>query len=218
MFGVIKAVAMMPCKCMFILFLFLVARSLQTNYTKIIENAEYGYCDGSQELFIIEYLDIYPFSMSICQCKTIYISAVADLLVPIPVGATVSVKIVKEGLLQLPIPCLELDECGLVGSCRYDAEDFLSKYAGYLCPDAPCLPIQPGHYGDVGETTVLTFPEYPEILCDMFYPGYWLIELSIDEPNGSEITCINIRVEMSEECTSGPGPDQTTNTTKTTSN
>ena len=204
---------MMLCKCMFILFLFLVARSLQTNYTKCVENVEYGYWDGSQEVFTIEYLDIYPFPMSMCQCKSIYIRAVADLLVPIPVGATVSVKIVKEGLLQLPIPCLEWDEWGLVGSCRYDAEEFLSKYAGYLCPDGPCLPVQPGHYGDKDETIVLSFPDYPDILCDMFYPGYWLIEISIEEPNGSEIACIYIRVEMSDECTPGPGPEQTTTNT-----
>ena len=52
----------------------------------------------------------------------------------IPPGATVSLKIKKEGIVDIPLPCLEIDGAHL-GSCDYDAQYLLTTYSDFLCPD-----------------------------------------------------------------------------------
>ena len=159
------------------------------------DNVGYGLCEDSPQQLHVEYLDIYPYPLAfLCggECNTIYVRALIDLLVPIPVGATVSFEFVKPGIIPIKIPCMDWEGWGPVGSCTYDAEEFLSKFAGYLCPDGPCLPILPGKYGDIEESISVTFQEFPYIVCDFFPLGDVTMEFSIRDAADTELTCMNM--------------------------
>ena len=49
-----------------------------------------------------------PFPVSLAEGSTLTISGFLTIAEELPVGATVTLDIVKEGLIDLPIPCLDL--------------------------------------------------------------------------------------------------------------
>merc|ERR1719219_3292261 len=95
-----------------------------------IDQLEYGFCEGAATT----------------------ISASLTLSAVVPQGSTVSLKIVKEGIVDLPIPCLEIEGMN-IGSCSYDADYLLAKFSDFLCPahvpdgQACATPLNPGTYG-----------------------------------------------------------------------
>merc|ERR1712212_1123887 len=81
-----------------------------------IDQLEYGFCDGSAEPATIDALAVEPFPIVIATGETITLTVEITLNEVVPVGAQVSLKIKKEGLIPIPIPCLTID--GLhIGSC-----------------------------------------------------------------------------------------------------
>merc|ERR1712227_288205 len=99
---------------------------------------------------------------------SIKILAQLTLNEPVPEGATLSLNLKKEGLIPLPIPCLEIN--GLhIGSCTYDAGELIARpeICEFLVPDhvpegqGCTLPLNPGVYG--GEPAIEgVIPEIPD--------------------------------------------------------
>merc|ERR1711964_116319 len=90
-----------------------------------IDQLEYGFCDGSAEPATIDTATVEPFPIVVATGETITLSVQITLNEVVPAGAQVSLKIKKEGLIPVPIPCLECN-----------------------------LPLSPGAYGG-GEPLVL---------------------------------------------------------------
>ena len=57
----------------------------------------------------IDAIDVQPFPVEIKTGATVTISATLSLLAEVPAGAKVALNIVKEGVVDLPLPCLEID-------------------------------------------------------------------------------------------------------------
>merc|ERR1719369_1796119 len=145
-----------------------------------VDQLEYGFCDGSAE--------------------TITLSVQLTLNEPIPVGAQVSLKIKKEGLIDVPFPCLEID--GLhIGSCDYDGDHLLELGAEALCPtyfpdgQECALPLNPGTYGG-DPPIVLTLPEIPAIIAELLASGTYYAEATISLADGTQMACLFVRVEV----------------------
>merc|ERR1711909_224931 len=106
-----------------------------------IDQLEYGFCDGSAEPASIDAASVEPFPIVVATGETITLSVQITLNEVVPAGAQVSLKIKKEGLIPVPIPCLEID--GLhIGSCDYDGDHLLELGAETLCPLVLCLRYQ----------------------------------------------------------------------------
>merc|ERR1712243_326853 len=130
-----------------------------------IDQLEYGFCDGSAEPATIDTATVDPFPVVVATGETITLSVQITLNEVVPAGAQVSLKIKKEGLIPVPIPCLEID--GLhIGSCDYDGDYLLTEGADAICgPYFPegqecALPLNPGTYGG-DPPLVLEVPEIP---------------------------------------------------------
>merc|ERR1719481_509417 len=77
-----------------------------------LDELEVGFCDGAN----------IPLNVQI------------TLNEPIPAGATVSLKIKREGLIPIPIPCLPIGDIH-IGSCDYEGDELLAAGSDFLCPD-----------------------------------------------------------------------------------
>ena len=69
----------------------------------------YCFADGSAEPATIDTATVEPFPIVVATGETITLSVQITLNEVVPAGAQVSLKIKKEGLIPVPIPCLEID-------------------------------------------------------------------------------------------------------------
>merc|ERR1712121_598209 len=129
--------------------LFLACAALASARNIKVDQLEYGFCDGSAEPASIDFATVEPFPVVLATGETITIGVQITLNEVVPEGAQVSLKIKKEGLLDIPFPCLEIE--GLhIGSCDYDGQHLLELGAEALCPTyfpdgQDCsLPLNPG--------------------------------------------------------------------------
>eukprot|EP00092_Neocalanus_flemingeri_P034340 GFUD01037347.1.p1 GENE.GFUD01037347.1~~GFUD01037347.1.p1 ORF type:complete len:183 (+),score=49.41 GFUD01037347.1:74-622(+) len=164
---------------------------------------EYGFCDGSAEPASIDMATVDPFPVVLATGETVSLSVQLTLNEPIPVGAQVSLKIKKEGIIPIPFPCIEVEGLHL-GSCDYDGDHLLEIGADALCPTyfpegQECmLPLNPGVYG-AGEPLVITFPEIPALIAELLATGTYYAQATITLADGTEMACIYIRVELVAE-------------------
>ena len=56
----------------------------------------------------VDAADVQPFPVEVKTGATVTISATLSLTATVPAGAKVALNIVKEGVVDLPIPCLEI--------------------------------------------------------------------------------------------------------------
>merc|ERR1711909_146847 len=145
-----------------------------------LDELEVGFCDGANsDVLSLDNISVEPF----------------------PAGATVSLKIKREGLIPIPIPCLPIGDIS-IGSCDYDGDELLASASDFLCPTyfpdgQDCmLPLNPGFYGSTDSLT-LTLPEIPGILVDLLAAGTYYADATVKYADGSEMTCLYIRVELS---------------------
>eukprot|EP00091_Calanus_sinicus_P013947 TRINITY_DN30_c0_g1_i25.p1 TRINITY_DN30_c0_g1~~TRINITY_DN30_c0_g1_i25.p1 ORF type:complete len:108 (-),score=45.33 TRINITY_DN30_c0_g1_i25:67-390(-) len=73
-----------------------------------IDQLEYGFCDGSAEPASLDMISVEPFPIVIATGETITLSVQLTLNEPVPEGAQVSLKIKKEGLIDIPLPVWRL--------------------------------------------------------------------------------------------------------------
>ena len=64
----------------------------------------------SPEPGTIDNIDVQPFPISLVTGSSLTIAATLTLNEAVPTGATVSLDLKKEGLIPLPIPCLEIPD------------------------------------------------------------------------------------------------------------
>merc|ERR1711978_151430 len=166
-----------------------------------IDQLEYGFCDGADtSVGSIDAADVQPFPVEVKTGATVTISATLSLTATVPAGAKVALNIVKEGIVDLPIPCLEIE--GLhVGSCEYEADYLLDKFSDFLCPahvpdgQACATPLNPGTYGGDPPVTV-TIPEIPDIIAGFLASGTYYADATITLPSGEQMTCLYVRIEV----------------------
>merc|ERR1711994_543663 len=163
-----------------------------------IDQLEYGFCEGADSsVGSVDAADVQPFPVEVKTGAAVTISASLSLTATVPAGAKVALNIVKEGIVDLPIPCLEIE--GLhVGSCEYGADYLLDKFSDFLCPahvpegQACATPLNPGTYG--GEPPIeVVIPEIPDILVDLIGAGTYKAKATIKLEDGTEMTCIYVR-------------------------
>jgi len=166
-----------------------------------IDQLEYGFCEGADtSVGSIDNADVQPFPVEIKTGASVTISATLTLAAEVPVGATVSLNIIKEGIVDLPIPCLEIE--GLhIGSCTYDADYLLTKFSDFLCPahvpdgQTCATPLMPGTYGGDPPVTV-EIPEIPDLIAGFLASGTYYADATINYADGTMMTCLYVRIEV----------------------
>merc|ERR1712142_779230 len=87
-----------------------------------IDEIDYGFCEGAAQPGTIDKVEVTPFPISLHTGDSLTILAQLTLNEIVPQGAMVSLDIMKEGTLPLPIPCLEITneegELLHIGSCE----------------------------------------------------------------------------------------------------
>jgi hypothetical protein len=74
-----------------------------------LRELEYGFCEAdTHQPITIEAASISPYPVVVHSGASISFEVALTLLEVVPEGAQVSLKIVKEGFIDLPIPCLEV--------------------------------------------------------------------------------------------------------------
>merc|ERR1712168_1249824 len=157
-----------------------------------IDQLEYGFCDGADtSVGSIDAADVQPFPVEVKTGATVTISATLTLSAVVQTGSTVSLNIVKEGIVDLPIPCLEIE--GLhVGSCSYDADYLLTKFSDF---QACATPLNPGTYG--GDPPIeVVIPEIPDLIAGFLASGTYYADATITNPDGTQMTCLYVRIEV----------------------
>ena len=159
--------------------------------------------DGANtDALTIDNISVEPFPIVIATGADLTLNVQIPLNEPIPVGATVSLKIKREGLIPIPIPCLPIGDIS-IGSCTYDGDELIASAADFLCPTyvpegQECmLPLNPGFYGSADSLTV-TLGEIPGILVDLLASGTYYADATVKYADGSEMTCIYLRVELGQ--------------------
>merc|ERR1712168_659916 len=184
-----------------LLCLAIVAMASARNVHVKIDQLEYGFCDGSAEPASIDALAVEPFPIVIATGETITLTVEITLNEVVPVGAQVSLKIRKEGVIDIPFPCLTID--GLhIGSCDYDGDSLLEAGADTLCPTyfpdgQECkLPLKPGTYGGGDPLVLGPLPEIPSVIGDLLASGTYYADATITTADGTQMACLFIRVEL----------------------
>jgi len=171
-----------------------------------IDQIEYGFCPDSPEPGTIDNIDVQPFPISLVTGSSLTIAATLTLNEAVPTGATVSLDLKKEGLIPLPIPCLEIPDSETgeilhIGSCTYNADDLLARFADFLCPahvpdgQSCSLPLNPGTYGGDPPIEVM-IPDIPDILAELVGAGTYYLGASVNLEDGSLMACLYVRVEV----------------------
>jgi len=163
-----------------------------------LDQLEYGFCDGAnQDVLSLDNISVEPFPLVIATGESLTLSVAVTLNEPVPVGATVDLKIKKEGLIPIPIPCIPIDDIS-IGSCHYDGDALLASASDFLCPTyvpegQECmLPLGPGSYGG-GDPLVVVLPEIPGIIVDLLASGTYYADATVNYADGTQMTCIYIR-------------------------
>merc|ERR1712168_761701 len=162
-----------------------------------VKQLEYGFCDGAPQPGTIDELTVMPDPIELRTGATVTIS----LNEIVQTGSMVELALSKNLLgVPVPIPCLEIDGLN-VGSCKYDADYLLTKFADFLCPahfpdgQACATPLNPGTYGG-GDPIVVEIPEIPDIIAGFLGSGEYHASATVTNPDNSMMTCIQIKVDV----------------------
>jgi hypothetical protein len=74
---------------------------------------QYGFCEGSFEPFSFDEFVLEPYPLVVQSGATIHLAIGITLNFPIPVGSTTHLKLVRTGLIDIPLPCLELEDISI---------------------------------------------------------------------------------------------------------
>merc|ERR1711942_477467 len=141
-----------------------------------LDELEVGFCDGANtDVLSLDNISVEPFPLVIATGEDITLNVQITLNEPIPAGATVSLKIKREGLIPIPIPCLPIGDIH-IGSCDYEGDELLAAGADFLTG---------------------TLPEIPGVLVDLLAAGTYYADATVKLADGSVMTCLYIRVELS---------------------
>ena len=80
-----------------------------------VRELQYGFCAGAPEPFSIDEVVVEPYPVVVHSGATLHLAIGITLNEPIPVGATAKLKIIRDGLIDIPLPCIDVGEVS-VGS------------------------------------------------------------------------------------------------------
>merc|ERR1712168_1375527 len=143
-----------------------------------IDQIEYGFCEGADEsVGSPDIIDVQPFPVVVATGETITLTIQLTMAEghEIPPGATVSLKIKKEGIVDIPLPCLD-----------------------YFPDGQECtLPLGPGVYGGGKENPLtVTLPEIPSIIADLLAAGTYYASATVKTADGADWTCGYVRLAL----------------------
>jgi hypothetical protein len=78
-----------------------------------IRELQYGFCEGAYEPFSIDEFIVEPDPLVVQSGATIHLAIGVTLNLPIPVGSTTTIKIVKDGFVDIPLPCYDLGDISI---------------------------------------------------------------------------------------------------------
>jgi len=78
-----------------------------------IRELQYGFCEGAYEPFSIDEFILEPDPVVVQSGATIHLAIGITLNFPIPVGSTTHLKLVRTGLIDIPLPCIELGDISI---------------------------------------------------------------------------------------------------------
>merc|ERR1711915_50126 len=162
---------------------------------------EYGFCAGAAEPLSIDVLTVEPDPIVLATGAEILLQVLLTLNEDIPVGAQLKVKLQKDGLINIPIPCIDAGEGISIGSCDYDAQGVLDTIGEAICPTyfpegQECmLPLRPGQYGGQEPLSII-LPELPSTIIDLIGSGTFEASVTVELADGSEMTCIEAKIDI----------------------
>ena len=84
-----------------------VGRKIQTR------ELQYGFCEGADQPFSIDEVVLEPYPLIVESGATIHLAIGITLNKPIPVGSTATLKIIKQGIIDIPLPCILIGDIHL---------------------------------------------------------------------------------------------------------
>ncbi len=78
-----------------------------------VKELQYGFCEGAAQPFTIDEVVLQPYPVVVETGAIIHLAIGITLNEPIPVGATATLKIVKDLLIDLPLPCIPIGDIHL---------------------------------------------------------------------------------------------------------
>merc|ERR1719348_1322502 len=174
-----------------IIFCGLIALSIARNIN--IKAFEIDFCaESTPKPLTINTASILPFPIPFITGTEVNVDVEFDLLETCPVGTTVKLDMVLQGIIDIPIPCIEVNEQLHIGSCEFGIDHLLEAGADYLCPTVPegqecALPLNPNTYGG---SISLTMPEFPDLVGDLLSSGTYRVQANFNLEDGTEYTCL----------------------------
>jgi len=163
-----------------------------------VKDFTFGFCEETTARPLeIENATIHPFPIPLVTGTVLEVTVGFNLMEECPVGTTVKLSMTLLGLVEIPIPCLAIDDISL-GSCEYGIDDLLAAGADLLCPTVPAgqechLPLHPGIYGGFIQ---FTFPEINPIIGDLLAAGDYKVDAAFLLEDGTEFTCLTFTLEL----------------------
>jgi hypothetical protein len=71
---------------------------------------QYGFCAGAPEPFSNDEVVVEPYPLVVQTGATLHLAIGITMKEPIPVGATATLKIIKDGFIDIPLPCIPIGE------------------------------------------------------------------------------------------------------------
>merc|ERR1739838_203874 len=176
------------------------AKDIRIQFQAPPTELEYGYCEGSPEPVSLDVITVAPFPIIIQNGAEITLQVQVTLNEEIAVGAKVHLDLKLEGLIPIPIPCLEINGLHL-GSCDYDGDELLGTVGDFLCPDyvpegqTCALPLGPGVYGGGEPLVIGPIEDIPDILLP-FLKGTIYAEAHLTSAGGDELACLWVRAAV----------------------
>jgi hypothetical protein len=93
--------------------IFLSFLTLATGRKIQIRELQYGFCEGAYEPFSIDEFVLEPDPVVLQDGATIHLAIGVTLNLPIPVGSTTTLKIVRDGIIDIPLPCYDLEDISI---------------------------------------------------------------------------------------------------------
>ena len=79
----------------------------------IVKELQYGFCAGAGQPLSIDEVVVEPYPIEVHTGATIHLAIGITLNEAIPAGSRVSLKIVKDLLIDLPLPCIPIGDIHL---------------------------------------------------------------------------------------------------------
>jgi hypothetical protein len=84
--------------------------TVSSSHISLNQELQYSFCEGADQPFTIDEFTVEPYPIEVYTGSIINLALGITLNEPIPVGATISIKTVKDLLIDMPVPCLDLGD------------------------------------------------------------------------------------------------------------